>query len=317
MNENEFSSVKEGFKEGLRGISIASIRREIENAARRARAFAERLVKEARKRAEQGIKRAEQMTRQSADKIAREKAEREKRERAAAAAAAIAEAARKKKQQEEDYRRQQQELRAQINRLSRELGQYRGIETDFARHRSAYDSLFSEYLITRGKYHASLLESDNLRENVNTADLTSQIANDDKSSVYSELTKLYIDSTKKPIDVYNEILQQNNVLDEKIQHLKDSFTTDDQKVFYETQQLNYMLTISRILFIFYYLLCAILLFMLFIYNRNDGSSKIWKIMILLLFIVFPFIITFITNAIYVMSAFMYAMLTGNPYVANG
>jgi hypothetical protein len=306
--------LKEGFKEGWGWnpprIDWDRIRRDMENAARAAREWAERTAREARER-------AERLARETADRIARETWERARREAEARAAAIRAEQERQRIQREEDERRRRLALEQQIAQLSQQLAGYRGVENDYAKKKSEYDFLVKEYTEMKSKYELSLTQGDNLRANANTADETSIVANEDKQSISVALTKLYMDSTKKPIDIYNEILQQNRILDEKFQHLKDSFTTDDQKVFYENQQYDYLTNVKNILFIFYYALVVILVFILFISNRNDNVSKIWKAVIILLFIVYPYAIGIIETTVYTTFLFMYAMLNGDAYIANG
>lgn len=313
----EFSLMQEGVKEGFKEgwgwspprIDWDRIRREAENAARAAREWAERTAREARDR-------AERLARETADRIARETWERAERERQAREAAARAEAERQRLQRIEDERRRILALEQQIAKLTQQLAGYRGVENDYAKKKSEYDFLVKEYNDIKNKYEQNLKLGDDLRANVNTADETSIVATEDKQSIYSSLTKLYIDSTKKPIDIYNGIVEQNRILGEKIIHLKDSFTTDDQKVFYENQQLDYLLNIKSILFIFYFILVGILLVILFIVNRNDNVSKIWKAVILILFIAYPYIIGTIENAVYIGFSFMYSMLNGDAYIAN-
>ena len=321
----EFSLMqeKEGFKEGWRWnpprwnppkwnpprIDFDKIRRDIENAARAAREWAQRTAREARDR-------AERLARETADRIARETWQRAQREAEARAAAARALAERQRLQRIEDEKRRILALEQQIAKLTQQLSGYRGVENDYAKKKSEYDFLINEYNDIKSKYETSLKQGDDLRANINTADEASIVANEDKQSIYSSLTKLYIDSGKKPIDIYNGIVEQNRMLSEKMNHLKDSFTTDDQKVFYENQQLDYLLNIKSILFIFYFILVAILLVILFIVNRNDNVSKIWKAVILILFIAYPYIIGTIENAAYTVVIFMYSMLNGDAYIAN-
>jgi hypothetical protein len=314
MNEEkEFSSIKEGFKEGFRisfpKIDWGRIKRDIENAARAAREFAERTAREARER-------TERLARETADRIARETRERIERERIAAEKRAQEIAEKIRLQQLEDARRYKLALEGQIASLSKELSKFRGVETDFLQQKSKYDALLIEYNLIKSNYEAELKKGDDFRANVNSADDASIVAIEDKQNVYDIVTKLYIDSTKKPIDIYNQIVEQNRILDEKIRNLKDSFTTDDQKVFYENQQYEYLVKIRTILYYFYYFLVIIFFFILFIHNRNDNVSKIWKAVLLLLFIVYPYAIGIIEKTIYTVFLFMYAIVNGDAYMNN-
>jgi hypothetical protein len=319
MNEEEeFSSITEGFKEGWSWPSIrwppppppidwGRIRRDMENAARAAREWAERTAREA-------LERSQRLARELADRITRETREREQRAREEAERIRRETEARIKRQREEDERRRILALEAQIASLTRELSNYRGVENEYLQKKGQYDLLVKEFNTIKGKYETELLNQDNLKANINTADKSAEIAIEDKQNVYRELTKQYIDSTKKPKDIYDEILKQNLILDEKIKHLKDSFTTDDQKVFYENQQYEYLSQVINVLFTFYYLLVFILAFIIFIYNRNNGISIIMKAIILLAFLIYPFAINIIEKTIYNTFIFTYSIINGDAYV---
>lgn len=232
----------------------------------------------------------------------------------AATAAAKAQEERVKKQKEADDLRKKLELEAQIARLKTELDGYRGTENNYQQKVSQYNALTDQYNKVKSDYEKNLLLYDDLKVNINTADKDSIIATEDKKSVYALLTQQYIDTTKKPQDIYNEILDQNRILDEKITNLKNSFTTDDQKVVYEDKQLEYMSNVSFILFIFYYVMTFILAIILFVYNRNDNKSIIWKGVILILFLIYPFAINIVEAALYTLMQFSYKVINGDAYV---
>jgi len=95
--------------------------------------------------------------------------------------------------------------------------------------------------------------------------------------------------------------------------IRDSDSTDQQKVKYLLSDLSYYVYINHILWIIYYLLVLFAIYCLF-YGKQRGFTTFVKIMILLLFFVYPLIITSLEIVIYDALYYVYALFFGMAYV---
>ena len=258
--------------------------------------------------------RAAKLEREASDKIAQQKADQEKKQSAERAAADKAAADSKKKQAEEDAARLKTSLQNQVATLTTSLNSYRQKEADYNKANTDNDFYSKQNNDINKKYQDSLNAIDDLKNSINVADEVGVALIEDRQNVRAKLTKLFVDNTKKPIDVYNQIVNQNRILNEKIDNLKDKFTVGDQKSFYESQQLDYLLNVKTTLYFFYYALVIILLVILFIVNRNDNVSKVWKLVILLLFIAYPYAVGIIESWLYSVGILAYSIINGDAYI---
>jgi uncharacterized protein YdcH (DUF465 family) len=112
---------------------------------------------------------------------------------------------------------------------------------------------------------------------------------------------------------YNSIVNQNNQLDTEIQQYKNNYSTDDQKVFYQSQQVDYLNIFNSYLFIIYY--AFLIIFCYFLYYSNT-MSKYMKIGILLLLILYPFSIMMIEKNIYNTIMYIFSFINGIAYANN-
>ena len=106
---------------------------------------------------------------------------------------------------------------------------------------------------------------------------------------------------------------QNATLSELSKNITDSYSTDDRKTMYQNTILRGNNYYVFILFCFYYALCAIVVFAL--YKSADYSTKI-KVLIILAFLIYPFIIGTIELKIYNIFAFFKALVTGTIYTRS-
>lgn len=112
---------------------------------------------------------------------------------------------------------------------------------------------------------------------------------------------------------YNSIVNQNKQLDAEIQNYKNNYSTDDQKVFYQSQQVDYLNLFNSYLFIIYYALLVVLCYFLY-YSKT--LSKYMRIGMVILITLYPFIIMTIEKNIFVVLMYIFAVINGNAYIKN-
>lgn len=111
----------------------------------------------------------------------------------------------------------------------------------------------------------------------------------------------------------NLVNAQNKTLEELSKNINESYSTDDRKTMYQNTIVRGNNYYVFLLFCFYYALCAIIAFVL--YKSADYSTKI-KILILLAFLIYPFVIGIIELKMYNIFAFLKAIVTGTIYTRS-
>jgi hypothetical protein len=131
----------------------------------------------------------------------------------------------------------------------------------------------------------------------------------------SELEKSAVKELTGNLDknFYNSIVNQNKQLDAEIQNYKNNYSTDDQKVFYQSQQVDYLNLFNSYLFIIYYALFLVLCYFLY-YSKT--LSKYMRIGMVILITLYPFIIMTIEKNIFVVLMYIFAVINGNAYIKN-
>lgn len=109
------------------------------------------------------------------------------------------------------------------------------------------------------------------------------------------------------------LVTQNAALAELSKNIDHSYSTDDRKTMYQNTIVRGNNYYAFLLFCFYYALCAIIIFVL--YRSVAYSTKI-KVLILLAFLIYPFIISIIELKIYNIFAFFKALVTGTIYTRS-
>jgi hypothetical protein len=111
---------------------------------------------------------------------------------------------------------------------------------------------------------------------------------------------------------YNEYVllkAQNEEIDKQ---LKEQYATHKSKTIYTSQKIVELRNFNFILFILYYISVFILILYFFLLNRTNFSFII-KIIIIILFIVYPFLIQWIELFIYFIYSYIYAFISGIAY----
>ena len=103
---------------------------------------------------------------------------------------------------------------------------------------------------------------------------------------------------------------QNATLSELSKNIENSYSTDDRKTMYQNTIVRGNNYYVFILFCFYYALCLIVVFALYM---SVDYSRIIKVLIILAFLIYPFVIGIIELRIYNIFAFFKALVTGAIY----
>jgi len=109
---------------------------------------------------------------------------------------------------------------------------------------------------------------------------------------------------------YNSVVNQNKQLDTVIQNYKNNYSTDDQKVYYQSQQVDILNKWNSYLFILYYALILILCYFLYYSNSVLIYMKIGIVLSLLLY---PYFIMMIQQKTYDAIRYIFSIINGNVY----
>lgn len=139
-------------------------------------------------------------------------------------------------------------------------------------------------------------------------------SNDDKVAL-TEKNELL---ASLPISNYSisfiEVETQNKLIDNQINNIKQEYSTDTQKVNYQSEKIYTLKKINYVLFIMYYFLVLIFILVLLMYNTT--FTKYFKILIVIIFLLFPFTSDILYQLIVYLYNYIHAMLNGNAYTSN-
>jgi len=139
------------------------------------------------------------------------------------------------------------------------------------------------------------------------------VKNEINSSTYKTANMVY-DSNEKTYDYYNAIREQNGKLLDKSSNSKSENLTYDQKAFYQIERYDYTIKINYVLYIVYYVFLIILIGILFFVQRN--MSIYYRIIMIALLIIYPFIIYTIEKILYDAGSYTYSTINTNVYYNN-
>lgn len=123
---------------------------------------------------------------------------------------------------------------------------------------------------------------------------------------------LNLDNLHTKEKLYAGIRVQNASLLNKYNEIQNKFTTDDQKSFYEEQQVEFMNSMNTTFSIIYVLLFVILALLLFV-TKNEKNLYFYKIPVLLSFMLFPFLAIFVIDGGITVLKYIYAFVNVNAY----
>jgi len=139
------------------------------------------------------------------------------------------------------------------------------------------------------------------------------VKNEINNSTYKNANMVY-DSNEKTYDYYVAIREQNGKLLNKSSTSKSENLTYDQKAFYQIERYDYTIKINYVLYIVYYVFLIILIGILFFVQRN--MSIYYRIIMIALLIIYPFIIYTIEKILYDAGSYTYSTINTNVYYNN-
>jgi len=154
--------------------------------------------------------------------------------------------------------------------------------------------------------------TNNITEGIDEEDEEDEVENfvegmplteEDENIIFSELAQ-------KDRSYYEAIVNENALLDMEINRLKELYSTDDQKVNYQMQQMSILYTLNNFLFWVYYIF--VITFAYFLYYNKDILFII-KIAFMAIIILYPFIVYYLEHKIYNILKYVYASLQGLVY----
>lgn len=104
--------------------------------------------------------------------------------------------------------------------------------------------------------------------------------------------------------------KQNQNLLYALQKVKDKYSTDDQKNYFEMEKIKSVTYVFNVFFVIYYILAFITLYFLY---KTTKYKLLTKVIIVVLLAVYPFIISTIEYFIFDIAYFLYAMVFAIPY----
>ena len=110
-------------------------------------------------------------------------------------------------------------------------------------------------------------------------------------------------------NINSNLEDQNKKLDNQFKKVGEVYSTDYQKTNYQNANLMYYKSVNNILFWVYYILVAVLAFVVI----KSESSRAIKALTVGAFVVYPFVINNIEILLYYAAKYIYAILTGTVY----
>jgi hypothetical protein len=114
------------------------------------------------------------------------------------------------------------------------------------------------------------------------------------------------------VDLDLQYKKENKKLLKELKGDKNDILTNDRKTYYENQQIDTLNSIYYYLFFFIYII-IIICFFIFIFFYPSRFSFIYKIFLLVLFVILPFISTFILGKIIEFFHWLYEKIPKNVY----
>jgi glucan phosphoethanolaminetransferase (alkaline phosphatase superfamily) len=114
-------------------------------------------------------------------------------------------------------------------------------------------------------------------------------------------------------EIYKTLKAQNDVLETQIQNIDTNYATDKSKSLYKTEKVVQLRNYNFILFIIFYICVILLALYFFLLNRTSLSFRM-KILLIVFFILYPFIIDYIEQYGYFLYNYIYAFIGGVAYI---
>ncbi len=112
--------------------------------------------------------------------------------------------------------------------------------------------------------------------------------------------------------LYNSVKWQNDLIQTQQSAYAKQYSSDQQKVKYLVHDIGYYTNINFILWVIYYILSLAVIYFTF-YGKDRGYSTTTKILIILVFLLYPMLIITVEIWFYQLFSYLYAMLMGSAY----
>jgi DNA repair exonuclease SbcCD ATPase subunit len=213
-----------------------------------------------------------------------------------------------------DYRNEINNLQNNINQLNQNIADLTSYISEAKTKNSNIEKQNSEYIndiynkeneiITLTYERDQLINNlniakqqyDNLQNSISLADDQLNVVKSQATSLSSNYLKTTLDTINSQNRIYQSIKSQNDTLlkNKKLKELNKEYRTNDQKSFYQFKNNDFLNFLNIILFLLYFVLVAILTYILY---RNNMNFLIILISVLF-FISYPFFIGYIESVIY-------------------
>jgi hypothetical protein len=196
---------------------------------------------------------------------------------------------------------------------------YDTLDKNYNNLNTKYGKCVSDYKTLQGNYKTLNTNFNNLNASYNvqasnnkglldslriTETLQEGLTSDEPEIIYNALIK-------NDIKYYNTIADENSKLDAEIQKIKNNYSTDDQKVNYQGQQLYMINNAIFYMSMFYFTLLAVLIYYLY-YNKT--VSFYIKLAIIAGVLIYPYIILPFERFLLYLGKYILSFIKGNPAI---
>jgi hypothetical protein len=116
-------------------------------------------------------------------------------------------------------------------------------------------------------------------------------------------------------NLYKQVHNQNQALLVQQTAMRDSFSTDDQKVYYQAIQTQYLAYYNYILMIIYYILAAICVIIL-LFRQERIKNNYVKVVLTVLILTYLYTIPYVESLVYNFVMFLSHMVYGDVYLMH-
>jgi len=206
---------------------------------------------------------------------------------------------------DEKLKSEQEKCKRQILQLTDDFNrQFNILQKNLNDVNNRLDTQINNYNILNGKYQNEI----NLYNQLNAQYNEEIQANVD---LQNSLDYLKHHPVKNYDEMYENVKKQNDILKTQIEEKAIDLNVDDQLVFYQSQKVPTFKWINFILYWVYQILIVITLIVLFFFNKTMGTN--FKILFVLLFILYPYLIGYLEKLVYFFLSYLYNVFIGEPY----
>ena len=177
--------------------------------------------------------------------------------------------------------------------------------SDYKTLQNNYKTLNTNFNNLNASYNVQASNNQGLLDSLRiTETFQESLTSDEPEIIYNALIK-------NDIKYYNTITEENSKLDAEIKKIKNNYSTDDQKVYYQGQQLYMINNAIFYMSMFYFTLLAILMYYLY-YNKT--VSFYIKLAIIAGVLIYPYIILPFERFLLYLGKYILSFIKGNPAI---